>query len=65
MKTKLNTIKDYARNIGEQELITSTQNVIYCYERSTLDESDIYNLMRDVLAVVSNIYTLRNTIEEA
>lgn len=59
----IQNIKENIQNINEQALIISTTNIIHCYENNTLDTSDLYNLARDVLELVSRITDIRQEID--
>ena len=54
--------KDIANNIKDNDLLCTTSNIVFCYERGNLDEEDLYRLMRDILALVSDIIILRDEI---
>lgn len=54
--------KDIANNIKEDELLCTTSNIVFCYERGNLDEEDLYRLMRDIVSLVSDVIILRDEI---
>lgn len=54
--------KDIANNIKENELLCTTSNIVFCYERGNLDEEDLYRLMRDIVSLVSDVIILRDEI---
>lgn len=63
MKTaQLQNIKDIVNSIKEGELLCTTSNIIFCYERNHLDDEDLYRLSRDILSLVSDVIILRNEI---
>ena len=55
-------IKDIADRITGKDLIHSADIIAHCYERGNLDEEDIYNLMRNVISIVSDINNLKDEI---
>lgn len=54
--------KDIANNIKENDLLCTTSNIVFCYERGNLDEEDLYRLMRDIVSLVSDVIILRDEI---
>ncbi len=54
--------KDIANNIKENDLLCTTSNIVFCYERGNLDEEDLYRLMRDTVSLVSDVIILRDEI---
>lgn len=56
--------KDIANNIKENDLLCTTSNIVFCYERGNLDEEDLYRLMRDVVSLVSDVIILRDEINQ-
>lgn len=54
--------KDIANNIKEDELLCTTSNIVFCYERGNLDDSDLYRLMRDIISLVGDVIILRDEI---
>ena len=58
----IQNIKDIANNIKENNLLCTTSNVIFCYEKDNLDDEDLYRLTRDILSLVSDVIVLRDEI---
>jgi hypothetical protein len=54
--------KDIANNIKENDLLCTTSNIVFCYERGNLDDTDLYRLMRDIVSLVSDVIILRDEI---
>ena len=54
--------KDIANNIKENDLLCTTSNVVFCYERGNLDDADLYRLMRDIISLVGDVIILRDEI---
>ena len=54
--------KDIANNIKENELLSTTSNIVFCYENNRLDDEDLYRLMRDIISLVSDVVILRDEI---
>ena len=60
MENTINTIREQINNIDTSNLLISAHSVAHCYERDTLDEGDIYCLLRDVLQVTTSIAILKD-----
>lgn len=60
---QLHEIHDIVNSIDTSNLLISAHSIAHCYERATLDEGDIYALMRDVLSVTTTIDILKDTIK--
>jgi hypothetical protein len=58
----LNSIADCA-NIDTSQLLGSVNNVLYCADCKTLDESDLYYLAQSAISIIASINALRDTIE--
>jgi len=52
---KIKELKDVVQSIDTTNLLISCSAVRHSYERESLDENDIYNLMRDVIEVTACI----------
>lgn len=50
-------------SIDTNNLLISAHSIAHCYERDTLDEGDIYALLRDAISVTTAIEILKDTIK--
>ena len=63
MKTNnIQEIKELIENTDVHNLLISAHAVAHSYDHDNLDENDIYNLMRDVLSVVTSIEVIKEII---
>lgn len=61
MKTiDINEVQDLVNNIDTSNLLISAHGIAHSYEHHNLDRDDIYNLLRDVLSVITSIEVLRD-----
>ena len=60
MENTLNEIRMQIDHIDTNNLLISAHCIAHCYERDTLDEGDIYCLLRDVLQVTTSIAILKD-----
>ena len=50
------------KTIDINNLLISAHAITHSYERDTLDESDLYNLLRDVLDITTSIKALQDAL---
>lgn len=61
MKTiDITEVQDLVNNIDTSNLLISANSIAHSYEHDNLDRDDIYNLLRDVLNVITSIEILRD-----
>ena len=60
MKNTMIEIREQINNIDTSNLLISAHCIAHCYERDTLDEGDVYCLLRDVLQVTTSIAILKD-----
>ena len=58
----INEVQDIARSIDINNLLISAHAITHSYEHDTLDESDLYNLLRDVLDITTSIKALQDAL---
>ena len=63
MKNTIIEIRDMVNSIDTNTLLISAHSIAHCYERDTLDEGDIYALLRDAISVTTAIEILKDTIK--
>lgn len=59
----INEVQDLVKNIDTENLLISTSAIAHGYDHNNLDEGDIYNLLRDVLKVVTTIEVIKDAIK--
>lgn len=63
MENTINEIRDIVNSTDTSNLIISAHAIAHSYDHNHIDESDIYNLLRDILSVVTSIQVLKDTIK--
>lgn len=59
----INEVQDIVKSIDTANLLISANSIAFSYERDTIDENDIYNLLRDVVSTVTTIEILKSAIK--